>query len=121
MRGVVVDGFGGLTDAIRDLAGERRLFRLQMGPPATFQGAQQFQEGQRQVASTSAPQITVTEQAVDQIQKTEGLNDEQKVALIDIISGEEKMAKVYLSLNDGVRRAWVSKRLADNGFVMVDM
>ncbi len=85
--------------------------RLQMEKHANVQ----VQLQQRQEALVSSPQRTVTQQAVERLQTTEGyLDSQQIVALIDLVTKNASQAGVYLSLKrEDVRKAWVSKRLSE--------
>jgi hypothetical protein len=97
--------------SIHDLATERKMRRLQVEARHETQLAAQAR------VLSSSPQRR--HEAMQCMQQTESyLDPDRMIALIDLVSSDTIAADVYLSLQrEDYRRHWISKRLADLGFV----
>jgi hypothetical protein len=90
---------------------ERKLRRLQQDAHADAQAVQAAK------VLASSPQRR--HEAMQRLQQTEThLDPDRMIALVDLISGDTIAADVYMSFErEDYRRAWISKRLKELGFI----
>jgi len=93
------------------MTAERKLRRLQQDARTDAQATQAVQ------LLASSPQRR--HEAMQRLQQTEThLDPDRMIALVDLVSSDTIAADVYMTLEwEDYRKAWISKRLKELGFV----
>jgi hypothetical protein len=100
-----------IGSSIRDMTAERKLRRLQQDARTDAQATQAVK------LLASSPQRR--HEAMQRLQQTEThLDPDRMIALVDLVSSDTIAADVYMTLErEDYRKAWISKRLKELGFV----
>jgi hypothetical protein len=104
MMDTISTNIASVRESIDVLTTERRIARLQVPSQATQE---------------LTPSSTVGEEAIERLQQVEShLDPDRMIALLDRFQRDPNAAKAYMTLKrEDYRKAWVSKRLAEEGFV----